>query len=486
MSDSPALDAEQFDVRFGAIISKMDNYRMQMNGMNKDVLRELQKAANDFGSARIETAVSESNALKEQVRGLKGRLEELEDENKKLAIDYERLGKDHTRLGKELANVQDELRDSDKRNRDLEDKLSENELTLSQFVALTSRVTSVNASGSKRAAEDDRLSRSKKPRPSYDRPSEILREEQQLDSASRREFRDYSPSERPVHQPYERLRNSEGSYSSSGNAPDKVKDYLARLPTPSNTRDDNSSMDHSKTPAPTEDINIRGRASSALKNETGDSSLLDTSDSKALSLTLAVHIPTGPQHSNSTREIRRPDGTIEERKASKVWRRDESAHLTLSAANSTTAAGGGSRTMTETNGNASNDNRNTNDNDRFDPSRANREAPTGPANQLQIPPPPPPPPPQQPAFTRRRIVCHSCWEVRGRCDNRSTCGNCSADGVDCVRSICLDFQNHGVCPRGAGCFKVHGEQHYNTVTFSPFDHQENKRRYERWAANGSG
>lgn len=133
--------------------------------------------------------------------------------------------------------------------------------------------------------------------------------------------------------------------------------------------------------------------------------------------------------------------------------------------------------MTETNGNAPNDNNNRNNNDRYDLSRAtNRDTPTGPSNQLQIPPPPPPPPPQQPTFTRRRLVCHSCWEVRGRCDNRSTCGNCSADGVECIRTICLDFQNHGVCPRGAGCFKVHGEQHYKTVTFSPFEHHENKRR----------
>lgn len=278
-ADSSALDAEKFDVRFEAIISKMDNHRMQMNGMNKDLLRLLQKAANDFGSARIEIAVSESNALKEQVSGLKGRVEELEDENKKLTVDYERLGKDHSRLGKEFANIQDDLRDSEKRNRDLDEKLSENEQTLSQFVALTSRVANVNANN-KRAADDDRQSRSKKSRPSYDRVPEELREddrprdtgryeEPHLDSASRREFRDYSPSERPIHQPFEQLRNSEG-YSSSGNAPDKVKDYLARLPTPSNTRDDISSRDHNKTPASTDDINIRGRASSTLKNETGE------------------------------------------------------------------------------------------------------------------------------------------------------------------------------------------------------------------------
>lgn len=284
--DSSALDADVFDVRFQAIISKMDNHRMQMNGMNKDLLRLLQKAANDFSSGRIEAAVSESNALKEQVRGLKGRVEELEDENKKLSVDYERLDKDHFQLGKEFAKIQDDLRDSDKRNRDLEEKLSENEQTLSQFVALTSRVANVNASN-KRAAEDDRLSRSKKSRPSYDRHSEDLREddrphetsryeEPHLDSASRREFRDYSPSERPLHQPYDRLRNSEGSYSSSGNVPDKVKDYLARLPTPSNTRDDISSMDHNKTPAPTEDINIRGRASSTLRSEKGESSFVTT------------------------------------------------------------------------------------------------------------------------------------------------------------------------------------------------------------------
>ncbi|QDS69765.1 hypothetical protein FKW77_010237 [Venturia effusa] len=466
--DSKALDADRFDERFEAIIAKMDNHRMQMNGMNKDLLRLLQKAANDFGNARIETAVSESNALKEQVRGLKGRVEELEDENKKLTIDYERLSKDNSQLSKEIINVQDDLRDSDKRNRDLEGKLSESEQTLSQFVALTSRVANVTANN-KRAAEDDQLSRSKRSRPSYDRPAEQVREasryeEPRSDNASRKEFRDYSPSEHTLHQPYEHLRNSEGSYSISENAPNKVKDYLASLPTPSNTRDDTSSREHIQTPVPTEDINIRGRASSHLRFEQERARM-------------------GPGQSIATHQSGRHIGTVEERRGARVWQRSESTHVTQSAMNSAPIIGGGSRTMTETHGNAVNNSLNSDSNARHSQSRANMsETPSGPSNQLQKPPPPPPP--QQLAFTRRRLVCHACWEVRGRCDNRSTCGNCSADGVECVRTICLDFQNHGVCPRGAGCFKVHDEQHYKTIAFSPFDHQENKRRYARWVADG--
>jgi hypothetical protein len=268
--ESTALEAESFDTRFEAIISKMDNHRMQMNGMNKDLLRLLQKAANDFGGARLDTAVTENNALKEQVNGLKGRLEELEDENKKLGSDYARLSKDYTQLEKDHEHLREDFRDCDKKNRDLEEKLRESEQTLSQFMALSSRVANGNVTH-KRAAEDDRPTQSKKARQSYDglvkdfrdddRSRERSRYDAQMDGASRREFRDYSPSDRPLHEPLDHLRNRDEFYSSSGNAQGKVSDYLARLPTPSNTRDDISSLDRTKTPHSTEDINIRGKAS---------------------------------------------------------------------------------------------------------------------------------------------------------------------------------------------------------------------------------
>jgi hypothetical protein len=267
--ESSALEAASFDVRFEAIISKMDNHRLQMNGMNRDLLRLLQKAASDFGGARLDTAVTENNALKEQVNGLKRRVEELEDENKKLGSDYARLSKDHARLDKDYANIQNDLRDSDKKNRTLEEKLSESEQTLSQFMALSSRVANANVSH-KRAAEEDWPAHSKKPRQNYeglskdfredDRSHEHSRYDAHLGSASRRGFRDYSPSERPLHEPLDQLRNRDEFYSSSGDAQGKVSDYLARLPTPSNTRDDVSSLDRNKTPFSACDINIRGKA----------------------------------------------------------------------------------------------------------------------------------------------------------------------------------------------------------------------------------
>jgi chromosome segregation ATPase len=265
------MEAENFDERFGAIISKMDNHRMQINGMNKDLLRLVQKATKDFGGAGLDTAVTENKALKEQVNGLKTRVEELEDENKRLGNDYARLSKDHSRLDKDYAILQDDLHDADKKNRELEEKLSESEQTLSQFMALSSRVASANLSH-KRVAEDDWPTQSKKTRHSYEAPSkdfhqddrshlERSRYDTHMDSISRREFRDYSPSQRPVHDSLGELRSRDEIYSNSSNAQGKVSNYLARLPTPADTRDDVSSLERNKTPLSAEDINIRGKAS---------------------------------------------------------------------------------------------------------------------------------------------------------------------------------------------------------------------------------
>lgn len=215
----------------------------------------------------------------------------------------------------------------------------------------------------------------------------------------------------------------------------------------------------------------------------GDFSIVNRLPSGAMLISLLVHIPTGPQHSTLARDSR-PEGVIEVREGSKVWRRNDGSTNLAQCGNdshdSAAVTGGASSTIKGGNRNRNGPNDNRNGNERNDPKGAGGGGGHdthpwqngGPSNQTQNLLPQQ----HQHINQRRRIVCHACWEVRSRCDNRHICGNCAAAGLECVRTICSDYDKHGVCPRGTGCFKVHDEQGYKAVNFSPFDYQENKRR----------
>jgi hypothetical protein len=407
-TNASAASAENFGDRFQAIISKINQHRMQINKMNRDVLELLKEANHDFGSARLETAVTENNALKEQINGLEGRIKELEEENEKLGNDYALLNKNHT-------NLQNDIRDAKEKNRKLEDDLAETEETLSQFIELSSRVVDTTIS-LKRLADDDRGApgKNKRTRLVYetilkdlsrdDRSYEHSKPDTSMEPASRSEIRDSSPTTRPLS--FAERRAQDGTYSNSGNAKAKVSDYLLHLPGSLGPLDDNL-VDQSKTPLEEEEeINVRGKA-----------------------------------------DAHHAEGVTKIREGSKVWLRTDSTYagsnVTDSNGNGANGAGGGGH-----------------------PDSLARQT-GGPQSQAQNMSTP-----QTYTKPRRRIICHACWEVRARCDNHVTCGNCAAAGKECIRTMCVEHDVVGRCSRGVSCFKVHDERNYRTTTFSPFERRQ--------------